>query len=136
MAAPLMLLAVSWAFAGPDKVEKPKLTVKVTPALGGTAPVRIVASADLTGGTADTDELYCTGIEWDWGDDTKSSTADDCEPFVAGKSEIKRFFTADHTYQMGGSYRIQFRLKKKNKAIVSAGTSVTVRPGIRDPGGL
>jgi hypothetical protein len=126
----------SGAFAGPDKVEKPKLTVKVTPAMGGTAPARIVASADLVGGPDGTAELYCPAIEWEWGDDTKSTTSADCDPYEAGKSEIKRHFTADHVYQNGGNFRIQLRLKKNAKAIVSAGTSVQIRPGIHEGGGL
>jgi len=121
---------------GADKVEKPKLTVKVTPAMGGTAPARIVASADLFGGAPDGEELYCPAVEWDFGDDTKSTTSADCDPYETGKSEIKRRFTAEHTYPNGGSYRIQLRLKKKNKVILSGSTSVQIRPGIHEGGGL
>ena len=120
---------------GSDKVEKPKLTVKVTPAVGGTAPARIVASADLVGGAPDGEELYCPAVEWDFGDDTKSTTSADCDPYEAGKSEIKRRFTAEHTYPNGGSFRVQLRLKKKNKVILSGGASVQIRPGIHEGGG-
>ena len=135
-------VALALAFSGSyqekdkdkDKADKPKLTVKVTPAMGGTAPARIVASADLVGG--DSEEAYCPAIEWDWGDDTKSTTSADCDPYEAGKSEIKRHFIADHVYQMGGNFRLQLRLKKKNKAFASGSISVQIRPGIRDPGGL
>ena len=134
MAAPLVLIAVSMGFTSPDKVEKPKLAVKVTPAMGLTAPARVVASADLTGGSSETDELYCAAVEWDWGDDTKSTAAADCDPFEAGKSEIKRRFTAEHMYANGGSYRVQLRLKKKTKVIVSAGAPVEVRRGIHEGG--
>ena len=49
---------------------------------------------------------------------------------MTGKSEMKRHFTADHVFQMGGSFRIQLRLKKKNKAFASGSISVQVRPGI------
>ena len=66
------------------------------------------------------EEFYCPAVEWDLGDDTKSTTSADCDPYEAGKSEIKRRFTAEHVYRMAGTIRIQFRLKKKNKAIVSA----------------
>ena len=120
---------------GKDKAAKPKLTVKVTPAMGGTAPARIVASADLVGGAPDGEELYCPAVEWDFGDDIKSTTSADCDPYEAGKTEIKRRFTAEHTYSNGGNYRIQLRLKKKNKAIVSGSTSVQIRPGIHEGGG-
>ena len=124
---------VALAFSGSDKADKPKLSIKVNPPMGGTAPARVVASADLIGG--DSEELYCPAIEWEWGDDTRSTTAAECDPYEAGKSEITRRFTADHIYQTGGSFRIQLRLKKKNKAIASAGTSVQIRPGIHDGGG-
>jgi hypothetical protein len=134
LAAAFVLVVSSGAFSGADKVEKPKLTVKVTPAMGGTAPARVVASADLVGGAPDGEELYCPAVDWDWGDDTKSTTSADCDPYVAGKSEIRRRFTAEHTYANGGSFRIQLRLKKKDKAIVSGGTSVQIRPGIHEGG--
>jgi hypothetical protein len=133
-------IALALAFSGPyqekakDKVEKPKLTVKVTPSMGGTAPARIVASADLIGGAPDGEELYCPAVEWDFGDDTKSTASADCDPYEAGKSELKRRFTAEHTYPNGGNFRIQLRLKKKNKVIVSGSTSVQIRPGIHEGG--
>lgn len=134
-----LALAFSGAYQendkGKDKDPKPKLTVKVTPAMGGTAPARIVASADLVGGAPDGEELYCPAVEWDFGDDIKSTTSADCDPYEAGKTEIKRRFTAEHTYSNGGNYRIQLRLKKKNKAIVSGSTSVQIRPGIHEGGG-
>lgn len=117
-----------------DKDRRPKISVKASPAMG-ISPARVVASADLNGGANDYEAFYCPSIEWDWGDDTKSSTSADCDPYEAGKSEIKRRFTADHTYRLAGNYRIQFRLKKKDKAIAAAGTSVQIRPGLGDPGG-
>ena len=118
-----------------DKDAKPKLTVKVTPSMGSTAPVRVVASADLIGGAPDGEELYCPAVEWDFGDDTKSTASADCDPYEAGKSEIKRRFTAEHSYPNGGNFRIQLRLKKKNKVIVSGSTSVRIRPGIHERDG-
>jgi hypothetical protein len=138
MALPVVLaLAFSGSYQekDKDKAAKPKLTVKVSPAMGGMAPARIVASADLTGGAPDDAELYCAAVEWDFGDDTRSTASADCDPYEAGKSEIKRRFTAEHSYPNGGNFRIQLRLKKKNKVIVSGGTSVQIRPGIHEGGG-
>ncbi len=128
----LLTLAVGAPWA--DKVKPPKITVKASPAMG-MSPVRIVASADLTGGPNDYEEFYCPSIEWEWGDDTRSTTSADCDPYEAGKSEIKRRFSADHTYRTAGNYRIQFRMKKKDKSIGGGGTSVQIRPGLGDPGG-
>jgi hypothetical protein len=133
MVLPLMMtLAV--AVSDTDKNSRPKISVKANPAMA-VAPARVVVSADLNGGANDYEEFYCPSIEWDWGDDTKSTTSADCDPYEAGKSEIKRRFTADHTYQMGGNFRIQFRIKKKNKSIAGASTSVTIRPGIGERDG-
>ena len=131
LALPLMLLLATPA---DDKPARPKLSLKASPAMG-MSPVRVVASADVNGGPDDFEEFYCASVEWDWGDDTKSNNTMDCEPYEAGKSAIKRRFTADHVYRTAGEYRIQFRLKKKNKAVASASTSVRVRPGLGDIGG-
>jgi hypothetical protein len=113
--------------------KKPKISVKANPAMG-MSPVRVVVTADLSGG-ADSEELYCPGVEWEWGDDTRSMDTADCDPYVAGKSEIKRRFTADHVYRSAGEYRVQVRLKRKDKTIGAGSTSVRVRPGLGDPGG-
>ena len=117
-----------------DKPKRPKLTVRANPVMA-VSPARVVASADVSGGPDDFEEFYCASVEWDWGDDTKSNNTADCDPYEAGKSEIKRRFTADHVYRTAGEYRIQFRLKKKNKSVGSASTSVKIRPGIGDIGG-
>ena len=132
LALPLML-ALSLS-GGPDKPKKPKLSVKVNPAMA-ISPARVVASADINGGPDDFEEFYCAGVEWDWGDDTRSNNSADCDPYEAGKSQIKRRFTADHVYRTAGDYRVQFRLKKKDKALAAASASVKIRPGLGDPGG-
>jgi len=108
--------------SGPDKKAKPSVSVKVTPVIGF-SPARMVLTAELRGGADD------------WGDDTRSESKTDCEPYEAGKSEIKRRFTIDHTYNIAGDYRVEFRLKQKNKVVGRGTTDVKVRPGIRDGGG-
>lgn len=121
--------------AGPDKKAKPSVSLKVTPVIGF-SPARMVVTAELKGGADDYEEFYCATVEWDWGDDTRSESKTDCEPYEAGKSEIKRHFTVDHTYNTAGEYRVQFRLKQKNKVVGFGSADVKVRPGIRDGGGL
>jgi len=135
LALPLMLgLAVFGTdLSGPDN-KKPKISVKANPAMA-ISPARVVVSADINGGPDDYEDYYCAGVEWDWGDDTRSNNSADCDPYEAGKSQIKRRFTADHVYRISGEYRIQFRLKKKDKPIAAASTSVKIRPGLGDPGG-
>ena len=53
----------------------------------------------------------------------------DCEPYEPGKSEIKRRFTVEHVFR-AGNYRIQFRLKRRDKTVAAAGVSIQVRPGL------
>ena len=130
-----LALAASLQAAGPDKKDKPSISVKVTP-LTGFSPAHMVLSADLKGGANDYEEFYCATVEWDWGDETKSESKTDCDPYEAGKSEIKRHFTIDHTYNTGGDYRVEFRLKQKDKVVGRGSTDVKVRPGVRDPGGF
>ena len=131
----MMTLALAVSGTDTDKDKRPKISVKVNPSMG-ISPARVVASADLNGGANDNEEFYCLAVEWEWGDDTKSTNAADCDPYEAGKSEIKRRFTADHVYRQAGDFRIQFRLKKKDKSIAAAATSVKIRPGLGDPGGM
>jgi hypothetical protein len=123
------------AAAAPDqkdkKGKKANLSVKATPALSF-SPARIVASADLTGGMDAEEELYCPEAEWDWGDGTYSSATQDCEPFEAGKSEVKRHWTSEHRYETQGNYRLQLTLKRGKKTIIAGNTTVQVRPGARD----
>jgi len=126
-------LAVSAQTAGPDKKVKPTISVKVSPLIGF-SPARLVLTAELKGGADDYEDFYCASVEWDWGDDTRSETKADCEPYEAGKSEIKRRFTIDHTYNIPGEYRVEFRLKQKNKVVARGSTDVKVRPGLRDGG--
>lgn len=128
-----VMIALAAATAD-DKPKRPKISVKANPAMA-ISPARVVASADINGGPDDFEEFYCAAVEWDWGDDTRSNNSADCDPYEAGKSQIKRRFTADHTYRTAGDYRIQFRLKRKDKPIAAATTSVKIKPGLGDPGG-
>lgn len=131
-----LAVAVSAAAAGPDKPDKkdkPTVTVKATPVMGF-SPARMVATAELKGGADDYEEFYCATVEWDWGDDTRSQAGADCDPYEAGKSEIKRRFTMDHVFNSSGDFRIEFRLKQKNKVVARGSADIKVRPGIRDGG--
>ena len=116
-----------------DKKEKPTISVKANPMIGF-SPTRVVLTADLRGGTNDFEEFYCATVEWDWGDDTRSESRADCEPFEAGKSEIKRRYTIDHVFNSAGEFRVEFRLKQKNKVVAKGSAEVKVRSGLRDGG--
>ena len=110
---------------------KPAISIRVAPPISF-SPARVVITAELRGGEMEDGELYCPEIEWDWGDGTKSEATENCEPFEQGKSTVKRRWTTTHTYETQGMYRVQLRLKRGNKTIVSGNNSVQVKAGVRD----
>jgi hypothetical protein len=114
---------------GDDK--RPSLALRLTPPLGF-SPLRVHASVDVRGGPDDSVDFYCPALEWSWGDGTVSETSEDCDPYQEGTSTIRRRFSADHTFQQGGAYRVTFRLKQKNRVVASASGNVQVRAGARD----
>jgi hypothetical protein len=114
---------------GDDK--RPSLALKVTPPLGF-SPLKVHASVDVRGGADNSADFYCPTIAWDWGDGTVSETSEDCDPYEEGTSTIRRRFSADHTFQNGGGYRVTFRLKQKTRVVATASTNVQVRAGVRD----
>jgi hypothetical protein len=128
----LLSLALSGGAAISDK-DKPSITVKASPAIAF-SPARIVVTADIKGGPNDYPDFYCAGIEWWWGDGTSSNETKDCDPYEPGKSEIKRHFTTDRVFNLSGDFRVEFRLKKKDKVIAVGSTMVKIRPGVRDGG--
>ena len=106
---------------------KPKAALRVNPTLIF-VPQRIVATAELTEGADDYREYYCPRIEWEWGDDTTSESVEDCEPYQAGVSKIRRRYTADKTYRYTGVYDVIFRMKQGTKTVL------TMRQQIRAQG--
>ena len=117
--------------AGDDKGKKPSVSLKVTPPLV-IAPARVRASVEIRGGADDYEEFYCPTIEWDWGDETKSESEKDCDPYEAGRSKIGRRFTTDHTYRYSGMYKVTFRMKQKDKVVAMSAVNVQVQPGLTE----
>ena len=114
-----------------NKPKKLSIDLRVTPAVSF-APARVRAIAELKLPEERNADFYCASIEWDWGDLTESEESNDCEPYEAGVSEVRRRFSAEHTFQSGGRYRIQLRLRRNRKVLASTSTIITVRPGVRD----
>lgn len=116
-----------------DKDDRPDISLRASPQMLF-SPARVSVRAELKGGALDFEDYYCATIEWVWGDGTASETSVDCDPYEAGKSEIRRYYSNSHTYTVAGRYDVRFRMKKNDK-VVGAGTAVVqVRPGIRDMG--
>lgn len=133
-AACAAVIAAAASPANTEDQKKASVSLKATPSIGF-SPARVVVTAEVKGGPNDAEDLYCASVEWIWGDDTRSESKGDCDPYEAGRSEIRRRYTLDHTYQTAGNYRVEFYLKQKNKRVLGARTNVTVRPGVRDIGG-
>jgi hypothetical protein len=130
------LVAFLMAPGGPadkDKA-KPSISVKASPTVAF-SPARIVVTADIKGGPNDYEDFYCPSIEWWWGDGTTSNQTADCDPYEAGKSEIKRHFAMDRVFETSGDFRVEFRLKKREKVIAVGSTMIKIRPGVREIGG-
>lgn len=115
-----------------EKPTKVTLDLRVTPAVSF-SPARIRASAELKMPDDKMADFYCAGVEWDWGDLTESEESNECEPYEAGVSEVQRRFSAEHTFQTGGRYRVTLRLRRNRQVVAAASTTITVRPGVRDP---
>lgn len=115
-----------------DGDKRPKVTLKAQPIIS-IAPSKVTLRAELVGGANDYEEFYCPTIEWDWDDGTQSESTSDCEPYEAGKSEIKRRFTVEHVFR-AGYYHVAFRLKRRDKAVASATATVQVQGGAADFG--
>src|SRR3954466_5351430 len=114
-----------------DADPRPKLTLRANPVIA-MAPARVVLTAELNGGANDFEDFYCGAVEWEWGDGTKSESSSDCAPYEPGKSEIKRRYTVEHSFQRPGNFRVMFHLKRQNKAVGSATINIQIRPGLRD----
>ena len=110
--------------------KRPKITVRAQPTVG-MAPARVTLTGELQGGSDDFEEYYCPSVEWDWGDDTRSESSFDCEPYEAGKSQIKRRYTVQHTFRREGAYKVYLHLKRKDKFLGSASVTLQIQPGAR-----
>ena len=101
------------------------------------APARVTLTAELTGGSDDFADYYCPAIEWEWGDETSSESTTDCEPYEAGKSQIKRRYTVQHEFRRPGTYKIYLHLKARDHILGSGTTTLQVQPGVGSgPDGL
>jgi hypothetical protein len=112
-----------------DEAKRPKIRLRVQPQVV-IAPARVTLTAELTGGSDDFAEYYCPAIEWEWGDETSSESTNDCEPYEAGKSQIKRRYTVQHEFRRPGTYKLYIHLKAKDRILGSGTTTLQVQPGV------
>jgi hypothetical protein len=113
---------------GREQDRRPRLMLRANPTVG-IAPARVVFTAELAGGVDDFEDYYCPTVVWEWGDDTQSESTLDCDPYEAGRSEIRRRFTVEHQFRRSGGYKVLFRLKKRDKLVATANVTVQIQPG-------
>ena len=111
------------------KLKKPGLELRSSPRFAF-SPANVLFTAELKGGD-DVEELYCPEVEWEWGDGGKSVKEADCDPWAEG-SAIERRFTANHTFQFAGIYRVKVTLRKTGKNILAQSLALTIRAGLGD----
>lgn len=124
-AASVLLHAQASDVKGKAEPKRASLSLKASP-LSGMAPVRVSVTGELKGGRDDDEDLYCTTVAWDWGDGTVSENAADCEPFQPGKTAIQRRYAVTHLFREPGRFQVSLRLKKKDRTVVSASTTVQI----------
>lgn len=112
-----------------QEATRPKIRLRAQPQVS-VAPSQISLTAELTGGADDFEEYYCPTVVWEWGDDTSSESKVDCEPYEAGKSQIKRRYTVRHQFRRAGQFRIYIHLKQRGRTVESASTTIQVQPGL------
>jgi len=126
--APVVAAFLAVALAAPGfagiKLKKPRLDVRVSPRVV-MSPARVLVVVELVGGD-DTEEYYCPGLNWDWGDGSRSFRESDCEPFEAGGS-LERRFSATHVYGSPGDYSIRVTLRRAERDLASNSTQLMVR---------
>ena len=132
LAAVFVLASTSGSAGAAQRAEdpKPSLSFTATPQ-AGFSPLRVRVVIDVRGGADNYAEFYCPSIEWDWGDGTISESSEDCDPYVAERSPIRRRFSAEHVFRSAGTYRVYFRLKQRVKSIDTANGNIEVRAGVR-----
>jgi hypothetical protein len=125
--AGLLAAAVSYpdpARAGDDSPrQKPRLDLRASPRVAFT-PAEVFAVGELKGGH-ESEEFYCPGLVWDWGDGTRSAHESDCSPYEDG-AQLERFFTARHAFRAPGSYAVRLFLIRAGRTITMATVPVMV----------
>jgi hypothetical protein len=117
-----VLCCAGLATAG-EGPKRPRLDLRAFPRVAF-SPVEILLIAELRGGQ-DLEEYYCPGLEWEWGDGTRSTYESDCSPFETG-TVLDRLFTARHAFRAPGRYSVQLLLRRAGRTIALASVAVNV----------
>lgn len=123
-AAVAVLFLAGLATAGESgRAKRPRLDLRATPRVA-MFPREVLVVGELKGGP-DVEDLYCPGLEWDWGDGSRSAHESDCSPFEAGTT-LERFFSARHAFRAPGEYSVRLTLRRAGRTVAVAWVAVTV----------
>ena len=90
-------------------------------------PAEVFLTAELVDGV-DQQDLHCPEIEWDFADGSRSVHQEDCEPFTAG-TKLERRFTRRHAFDAPGEYQVIVTLRRSNRVLAQAATTIIVHGG-------
>lgn len=121
---PLIALVLATQVAAGTRPTKPRFDIRASPR-SAFSPVHVLVVAELKGGD-DLEEFYCPGLEWDWGDGTRSLYEADCPPFEPGTA-LERRFSARHVFRQAGEYDVQVRLRRADRSLATATVHVSVQ---------
>ncbi len=119
-----LALAVSTTASDIPRPGKPRLSLRATPRFA-MSPVSVLVTAELVGGD-ELEEFHCPGMEWDWGDGTRSFHESDCAPYEAGTG-VARHFSNRHVYRAAGAFKIRLTMRRATRAVARAATNVQLR---------
>jgi hypothetical protein len=121
---PLMVLVLATPVAAGSRPARPRFDIRASPRTAF-SPVHVLVVAELKGGD-DLEEFYCPGLEWDWGDGTRSLYEADCPPFEPG-TFLERRFSARHVFREAGEFDVQLRLRRADRSLATATVRVSVQ---------
>src|SRR5262245_8549342 len=126
---PLLALAI-FGLAGAGEAaeaKKPRLGLRASPSTAF-SPASVLLMAELRGGD-EHEDFYCPGLEWDWGDGSRSAHEGDCPPYEPGPT-LERHWSARHAYYAPGAYSVTLTLRRASRTVAVAAVPVVVHgPG-------
>ncbi len=120
-----LLAVAAFSYSGTARAgeQKPHLDLRATPRVAF-SPVEVFAVGELKGGH-DTEEFYCPGLVWDWGDGSRSAHESDCSPYKDG-AHLERFFSARHAFRVPGTYAVRLFLVRAGRTLTTASVPIMV----------
>jgi len=88
--------------------------------------IRISGRLEHLDQAEDLEEYYCLEQVWEWGDETDSEYAPDCDPYEEGM-EIETRFSGTHQYRDAGTYTVWLRLQRNGDTVIAGNAKVQIR---------